>query len=391
MNNCKICRSTIYVRSFGDLDEKPIFCPICIRKLNYLMMDTPSAYIEKKMTFSESDIINYSEWLQGQEYEYLENNAGKLLQDWMKQRPAEKKPFEDMNEIERTMAWEKLKKEAGIISEVPEMIHDMHNGEDTLYLGTFNGTHIIRNKNDKPLKVYWAFGSEYILMPGNQLSRLVDGTKKVESIPGWIPKKSFREKSEDAFEEERSIKTFEKETTSKPPFKVGDWVWIPALGGAYLINSLKFYTPLEKDYQISFNLSELYSITRLATDSEIESSLIAEAKRRGYKEGSKIKWIEGKLQILKTNNGKDFTFLNYNLYYGLDMVWKAEGNQWAEIVEDEAVKPPLGIIPEFIHNEKRLNALGDAIMRYEEAKLKVPSEWRTEFNILLEKVNGRKK
>jgi hypothetical protein len=46
-------------------------------------------------------------------------------------------------------------------------------------------------------------------------------------------------------------------------------------------------------------------------------------------------------------------------------------------------KPPIGIMPKYIWESKRRNELGDAINRYLEAALPVPSEWIEEYNELI--------
>lgn len=49
-----------------------------------------------------------------------------------------------------------------------------------------------------------------------------------------------------------------------------------------------------------------------------------------------------------------------------------------------AKKPPLGIIPAFIHHEKRLKDITDAIARYNEAKVEVPIGWLFERDKLID-------
>jgi hypothetical protein len=46
-------------------------------------------------------------------------------------------------------------------------------------------------------------------------------------------------------------------------------------------------------------------------------------------------------------------------------------------------KPPLGLIPKNFHNEKRLNEVREAIIRYCNAELKIPLEWIQEYNELI--------
>lgn len=49
-------------------------------------------------------------------------------------------------------------------------------------------------------------------------------------------------------------------------------------------------------------------------------------------------------------------------------------------VSGSAVKPPIGIMPEWIWKEHRQGELMKAISRYMEAGLKVPEQWFQEFN-----------
>ena len=47
-------------------------------------------------------------------------------------------------------------------------------------------------------------------------------------------------------------------------------------------------------------------------------------------------------------------------------------------------KPPLRLMPEWLHKEQRVNDILDAIMRYHNEKLKIPIEWIEEYNKLTE-------
>ncbi|WP_250538802.1 MULTISPECIES: hypothetical protein [unclassified Caballeronia] len=42
-------------------------------------------------------------------------------------------------------------------------------------------------------------------------------------------------------------------------------------------------------------------------------------------------------------------------------------------------KPPLGLVPKYIHDERRLKEILGAIERYSEAQLLIPVEWVTEL------------
>jgi len=48
-------------------------------------------------------------------------------------------------------------------------------------------------------------------------------------------------------------------------------------------------------------------------------------------------------------------------------------------------KPPIGIIPKWLHNEQRQQQLMAAIIRYADAGRTIPVEWVTEFNELSNK------
>lgn len=43
-------------------------------------------------------------------------------------------------------------------------------------------------------------------------------------------------------------------------------------------------------------------------------------------------------------------------------------------------KPPIGIIPKWMHDEIRRDSIKDAIARYLDAGLKIPEEWVSEYN-----------
>lgn len=49
----------------------------------------------------------------------------------------------------------------------------------------------------------------------------------------------------------------------------------------------------------------------------------------------------------------------------------------------EFKKPPLGLIPKFIHKERRFIEVCGAISRYYEAGLVIPIEWVEEYNELV--------
>jgi hypothetical protein len=61
------------------------------------------------------------------------------------------------------------------------------------------------------------------------------------------------------------------------------------------------------------------------------------------------------------------------------------------LVEDIKMseRPPLGIMPRYIWNEKRLEDLRDAIYRYISAVRPVPAEWIEEYNELLQRTDRK--
>lgn len=51
-----------------------------------------------------------------------------------------------------------------------------------------------------------------------------------------------------------------------------------------------------------------------------------------------------------------------------------------EAVDNNSVRPPLGIIPEWRFRELRIDEIRIAIKRYEEANFKIPAEWIDEMS-----------
>ncbi len=52
-------------------------------------------------------------------------------------------------------------------------------------------------------------------------------------------------------------------------------------------------------------------------------------------------------------------------------------------VEKTEKKPPIGLVPKFIRQEQRLKEVKEAINRYFEAGLEIPTEWIEEYNELI--------
>lgn len=52
-------------------------------------------------------------------------------------------------------------------------------------------------------------------------------------------------------------------------------------------------------------------------------------------------------------------------------------------------KPPIGVKPRYIHDEQRSRDLTEAIVRYLNEGLTIPSEWVDEYNELKHKTKGQ--
>lgn len=58
--------------------------------------------------------------------------------------------------------------------------------------------------------------------------------------------------------------------------------------------------------------------------------------------------------------------------------------------EQQKKRPPIGLYPRFLHDEKRLDDVTQAILRYIDAHKVVPAEWWEEYNELAEREQKRK-
>ncbi len=47
------------------------------------------------------------------------------------------------------------------------------------------------------------------------------------------------------------------------------------------------------------------------------------------------------------------------------------------------IKPPLGIMPKDLWQEKRMKAIKEAVGRYFDSNIKIPIEWIIEYNELI--------
>lgn len=52
-------------------------------------------------------------------------------------------------------------------------------------------------------------------------------------------------------------------------------------------------------------------------------------------------------------------------------------------------RPPRGITPRFIHDEKRLQEINDAVIRYRMAKMPIPEAWVEEKNEIMKRLEDR--
>lgn len=138
------------------------------------------------------------------------------------------------------------------------------------------------------------------------------------------------------------------EEIKEPIFKVGDWIyceseWTDPVRRVESVKDDKFII-LENVYPDSYSKgvrTYLAKNFRLATTQEIETHLIAEAKKRGFAKGVSYRYPDRPdLGIRKVESNEfgydaeddsfyDKGFHNYNLY---------RGGQWAEIVKEEEIK-----------------------------------------------------
>lgn len=58
--------------------------------------------------------------------------------------------------------------------------------------------------------------------------------------------------------------------------------------------------------------------------------------------------------------------------------------------DEKSERPPLGVIPRYLHNETRFTELRNAIVRYLDGYRYIDPEWIAEYNELLEKIQIKK-
>ncbi|CAF1802794.1 hypothetical protein HUS59_16995 [Bacillus velezensis] len=54
----------------------------------------------------------------------------------------------------------------------------------------------------------------------------------------------------------------------------------------------------------------------------------------------------------------------------------------------ECTKPPLGVMPNWLHNERRAEDLKAAINRCIDANCEIPAEWIEEYNLLISSIRA---
>lgn len=58
-------------------------------------------------------------------------------------------------------------------------------------------------------------------------------------------------------------------------------------------------------------------------------------------------------------------------------------------METEINRPPLGLIPKWIRQEERLKEVKEAMLRYLDANLEIPTEWGEEYEELIEALRNK--
>lgn len=96
---------------------------------------------------------------------------------------------------------------------------------------------------------------------------------------------------------------------------------------------------------------------------------------------------------INRNKQKDMPVLIKDMYPNPDAnktasEFKGIYNQHKE-KEPELKKPPIGLMPRKIHSINRIVDIKEAIQRYTEANLCIPTEWVEEYNELMEEVRNK--
>lgn len=77
--------------------------------------------------------------------------------------------------------------------------------------------------------------------------------------------------------------------------------------------------------------------------------------------------------------------VSYSIQNGKIVWWECRcGKSWQK---GSSVKPPIGLMPRQIWEEKRLDEVASAIARYRNVNRSVPREWVEEYNELTERLS----
>ena len=136
-----------------------------------------------------------------------------------------------------------------------------------------------------------------------------------------------------------------KKELETPTFEVGKWY---NSDGDSLLFITEFNANGEKTFKgYGFHFSKWSfeqwwnydNFLTPATDKEVEAALIKEAKKRGFKDGVKIKPVSGDINILFDNK---FEYLKkwheYKNALFIDNYLVFSNGKWAEIIKDEPIK-----------------------------------------------------
>jgi hypothetical protein len=140
----------------------------------------------------------------------------------------------------------------------------------------------------------------------------------------------------------KEVEKLKQVPTQEPKFEVGKWY----KSGKTLFNYQLDYGVYGFDDKGEWETCDSwiwetwFDGTRLATPQEVETALIAEAKKRGFKAGTRIKTEEfGESVISNSCAGfsyRDEKHHNYgSLYYNGKLIYTQ--GQWAEIIQDDKI------------------------------------------------------
>ncbi len=153
------------------------------------------------------------------------------------------------------------------------------------------------------------------------------------------------------------LKEVESLKKQEPKFEVGKWYKSSYNNGYAIVNAQEKcqdgkceYYGYGTGYDIQKSWAErihIYSTAIPATPQEVENALIAEAKKRGFKEGVSIKGIYGGAGYTLSNTSANI--MNGDVFYLGGYLIYSRG-QWAEIIKDDKIIIG-GYEVEFFENE----------------------------------------